>query len=182
MKKIVMLTILMAALAGCVSSVPPLPEEQAGVYRLGPGDELQIEFYQLTELSNTYIVSDTGHISAPLLNQVEAGGKTVEELEAALEKAILEQNLIRKPDVAAQVSKYRPYFIVGEVRNPGQYDYQPNMSVLVAISAAGGPTFRARTDRVIITRRDGAKWAKGKARPESLVLPGDTIEVKEKWF
>jgi polysaccharide export outer membrane protein len=182
MKRILLFAIAAMALAGCATKLPPLPEAQAGPYRLGPGDEVRVDFYRLTELSNTYVVNDTGRISVPLIQPVVASGKTIVELEEAIEVEIKANNLLRNPDVAAQVSKYRPFFIVGEVQHPGQYDYQPNMSVLVALSVAGGPTFRADTDDVVITRRLEGETITGRARPESLVMPGDTIEVKEGWF
>ena len=171
----------MAAL-GCATSLPPLPEQQVGAYKLGPGDEVQISVFRLDELSKSYVVSDTGNISVPLINQVSAADKTIAELETAIEKAIGEKNIIHNPDVTVQVAKYRPFFVVGEVQQPGQYEYQPRMTVLVALSIAGGPTFRAETDKVVITRRVGSEFIKGVARLDSHVLPGDTIEVKEGWF
>ncbi len=182
MRKVILFIAAFFVLAGCASKLPPLPEAQAGPYKLGPGDEVRIEFFRLTELSNTYIVSDTGVISVPLIDPIAAGGKTIVELEQDLEREIKANNLLRNPDVSAQVSKYRPFYIVGEVQRPGQYDYQPNMSVLVALSVAGGPTFRANTDDIVITRMTEGELLKGRARPESLVMPGDTIEVKEGWF
>ena len=182
MRKLILFAIAAMALAGCATMPPPLAEVQPGPYRLGPGDEVRIDFYRLTELSNTYVVADTGKISVPLIAPVQATGKTVNELEQEIETAIVSNDLLRNPDVSVQMNKYRPFFIVGEVQRPGQYDYQPNMSVLVALSIAGGPTFRAETDRVIITRRTEDGYVRGVARPSSLVVPGDTIEVKEGWF
>ena len=182
MRSLIVLAISALALASCASMPPPLPEASVGPYKLGAGDEVRIDFYRLKELSNTYVVADTGRISLPLIEPVLASGKTVDTLEREIEAAIIANDILRNPDVSAQVTKYRPFFIVGEVQRPGQYEYQPNMSVLVALSVAGGPSFRAKSDAVVITRLIDNVYVKGAANLESLVLPGDTIEVKEGWF
>jgi polysaccharide export outer membrane protein len=92
------------------------------------------------------------------------------------------RELAVKPSVSAQVQKYRPFFILGEVQRPGQYPYVPGMSVLTAVSIAGGYTFRAETQYAAITRQNGEKIIKGRARQQTPVLPGDTIYVYEDWF
>jgi polysaccharide export outer membrane protein len=169
-------------LAACASKVPPLVEAEPAPYRLGPGDELRIDVYRLDELSNTYRVSDAGVISLPLLDAISVNGLTVEEVEREIENSIRLKALVREPSVSAQISQYRPYYVVGEVIRPGQYPYMPNLNVLTALSAAGGPTFRANTKKVIITRMIDGELVSGKADLHSLVLPGDTIRVQEGWF
>ncbi|MGF1544238.1 MAG: polysaccharide biosynthesis/export family protein [Parvularculaceae bacterium] len=170
------------ALSACSTSYPPLEEAAASPYRLGPGDEIRVTVFRLEELTNTYVVSDTGAVSLPLLRPIRAEGKTIAELESELEAAVASKDLVREPSVTAQVSKYRPFFVVGEVQRPGQYPYVPNMTVLTAISIAGGPTFRANTDKIVVTRIIDGRSQTGRARSESLVLPGDTINVYEGWF
>ena len=174
---------VLAVLANaCATSYPPLPEAAGGPYTLGVGDELRLSVYRLDELSNTYAISDTGVISLPLINSVDASGKTVSELETAIERAISARNLVREPSVSVQIVKYSPIYIIGEVQKPGEYTYSPNMTVLTALSTAGGPTFRADKDKVVITRIVDGAAVKGVASMNSLILPGDTIEVKEGWF
>ncbi len=174
---------IVLALAACASKYPPIENVQVSAYTLGPGDELRVTVYRLDELSNLYVVSDTGLVSLPLLEPINAAGKTLIELEQEIETAIASRALVREPSVTAQISKYRPFFIVGEVQRPGQYSYVPNMSVLTAMSIAGGPTFRANTDKVVITRlSEDGQSVSGRARMETRVLPGDTINVYEGWF
>ena len=64
----------------------------------------------------------------------------------------LERGLILKPSVAVEVSTYRPFYILGEVNTPGQYPFRPDMTVLTAISIAGGFTYRAVQGYVGVTR------------------------------
>lgn len=169
-------------LAACASTPPSLPEASADPYLLGPGDEIRISVFRLTEMSNTYRVSDSGTISLPLLDTMSVAGKQIEEVKAAIEAAITEKNLVYNPSVSAEISQYRPFFVIGEVNKPGQYSYAPKMNVLTALSMAGGPTFRASTDKVVITRIVDGKAVSGKAKLDSLILPGDTIRVYEGWF
>src|SRR3546814_18555875 len=58
-------------------------------------------------------------------------------------KILLDQQILRSPSVNVQVTKYRPFYIMGEVAKPGEYPYRPGMTVLTAVSTAGGYTFRA---------------------------------------
>ncbi len=179
--KVAMLAAMLVS-ACATASLDTLPEAQAGPYRLDAGDELRVSVYRLDELTGAYIVSDTGTISLPLLEPVEARGKTVEELELEIERRIADKSLVREPSVSAQVQKYRPFFIVGEVNRPGEYAYSPNMTVLTALSMAGGQTFRANTDRIAITRTIDGQVVSGTVALNSRVLPGDTIRVYEGWF
>jgi protein involved in polysaccharide export with SLBB domain len=155
---------------------PPAP------YKLGPGDEVRIIVYGLPTLSNDYVVSDSGLISIPLLDSTIAKGKQLDELEADVARAIIAKQLVNGPNVSIQVQKYRPFFIMGEVQRPGQYPFVPGMSVLTAVSIAGGYTFRADTAKASIMRTMDQKSVKHGARQETLVMPDDTIQIPEGWF
>ena len=149
---------------------------------MGAGDELRVTAYGLDDLSDSYRVGDAGTISLPLLGAVDAEGLTVAELETALTEAVRDRALVRNPSVSVQISEYRPFYVIGEVRNPGEYAYVPNASVLTAMSVAGGPTFRAADDRVVITRRVDGRTVEGTASLDAPIMPGDTIRVPEGWF
>jgi polysaccharide export outer membrane protein len=160
----------------------PIGATTPSAYRLGAGDEIRVSVYGLDPLTNSYLVSDTGTISMPLLPPVSVEGKTVAETEMAVVDAIRAKQLVNAPSVSAQVVKYRPFFILGEVQRPGQYPYMPGMSLLTAVSVAGGYTFRADTKHARITRRSGSGTVEGRADPTTSIQPGDTILVKESWF
>ncbi len=169
-------------LMACASAPSALPEAKAEPYLLGPGDEIRIAVFRLDELTNTYRVSDSGTISLPLLDTITVAGQPIEAVKTAIAAAIAEKNLVYNPSVSAEISQYRPFFVIGEVTRPGQFAYAPNMTVLTALSMAGGPTFRASSDKVVITRIVDGKAITGKAKLDSVVLPGDTIRVYEGWF
>lgn len=179
------IAIALALLPACSSpetGMSMIPNAGQPAYHLGPGDEVRISVFGLDALTNTYVVGDAGSISLPLINEIPVRGKTTQEVEAMIASTLRDKDVVKNPSVSAQVLKYRPFFILGEVQRPGQYPYVPGMSVLTAVSIAGGYTFRANTGTASITRIDGEKTIKGKAGQQTPVMPGDTVFVPEDWF
>ena len=84
--------------------------------------------------------------------------------------------------MSVDVLTYRPFYIIGEVKTPGSYPYVSGMTVLNAVALAGGYTYRAKTKAVLITRPDGTDKTEIKADPDTPVMPGDVIEVPERFF
>jgi polysaccharide biosynthesis/export protein len=113
-----------------------------------------------------------------LIGQVNVQGLTVQELQQKLVER-LKQRALKAPDVAIQVTEYRPFFILGEVKNPGSYAYVPNMTVLAAVAMAGGFTFRAAEDSISVTR---APNGEARASRSDLLQPGDVVNVFERHF
>jgi protein involved in polysaccharide export with SLBB domain len=171
-------TVVTSACAGPSAGLQPLASTAPGPYQLGPGDQVRVSVFGLDALNNTYLVGDTGVISLPMIGTVEASGRTIAGFESEIANSIRAKQLMLDPKVSAQILAYRPFFIMGEVQRPGQYPYVPGMSVMTAVSVAGGYTFRANTKAVTVTR----STAKGRAAPDSSVQPGDLIQVQESWF
>ena len=151
-------------------------------YQLGAGDEIRVSVFGLDALTNAYVVGDAGTISLPLVSEIPVRGKTTRDVEVAIANSLREKDVVKNPSVSVQVTKYRPFFILGEVQRPGQYPYVPGMSVLTAVSIAGGYTFRANSKNASITRNIQDKIVKGRANPETPVMPGDTVLIPESWF
>jgi polysaccharide export outer membrane protein len=167
--------------SGCASSeagLPALSTTAPSGYHLGPGDQLRVSVSGLDAMNNTYLVDDTGAIAVPMLDPIVVSGKTIRETEAAIADKIRARQIVLDPRVSAQVIAYRPFFIAGEVQKPGQYPYVPGMSLMTAVSVAGGYTFRANTKKATITRAA----VKASATQDTRVLPGDLIVVRESWF
>jgi polysaccharide biosynthesis/export protein len=80
--------------------------------------------------------------------------------------------------VTLSITTYRPFFILGEVKNPGSYPYVPNMTVLTAVAIAGGFTYRAAQDQISVVRESLGKEARGSR--ETRVLPGDVVNIFER--
>src|SRR3546814_19374202 len=84
-------------------------------------------------------------------------------MEDQITKILLDQQILRSPSVNVQVTKYRPFYIMGEVAKPGEYPYRPGMTVLTAVSTAGGSTFRADQDSTTVTRQIEVRSLTGRA-------------------
>jgi polysaccharide export outer membrane protein len=164
------------------AGLPALPPGPAGPYRLGAGDALRVRIYDQPQLSGTYAIDDSGLVDLPLLGLVPAAGLSTDGLSQAIAAALVQQKLILHPSVAVEISQYRPFYILGEVNTPGQYPYRPGMTVLTAISIAGGFTYRAVQDYVGVTRETSGTPAQYRAPIDAVAQPGDVITVFERRF
>ena len=161
--------------------VDQVESEGRSVYRLDSGDKLRVFVYAQPSLSRIYTVDPEGRISVPLIGDVVARGQTARSLTHTI-RARLARSYVRDPHVTVEISQTRPFFILGEVRAAGQYPFVPEMTVDVAVAIAGGYSERANQRQVVITRRINGKVEKIEAARDALVLPGDTVYVKERWF
>jgi polysaccharide biosynthesis/export protein len=161
--------------------VAPVAYAAESEYRLDAGDRLRIVVYGQEGLTNSYAVDAGGSITMPLIGSVRARGLTPAELARAITTK-LRGGYIREPYVAAEVEAYRPFFILGEVAAPGQYPYVPNMTVESAVAIAGGFSPRAQKDSVALTRADKNGAARATVPLGTLLRPGDTIVIGERWF
>jgi polysaccharide export outer membrane protein len=151
------------------------------VYTLGAGDRLRVIVFGQDNLSNTYQVDGLGHIAMPLIGQVQAMGRTTKDLERAIE-AKLRQGFLREPRVSVEVETYRPFFILGEVTQSGQYPFVNGMTVKTAVAIAGGFGPRANRWTAEITRQFNGEVMSVSVPLDQPVRPGDTITVKERFF
>jgi len=150
-------------------------------YRLGPGDKVRVTVFGDDQLSGEFQVDANGAIAMPLVGNVEAGGHTTDELAANVVQK-LQKDYLKNPKVSVEVTVYRPFYILGEVRNPGSYPYVNGMRVMNAIALAGGFTYRAREGHMKINRDVDGKMQELDADQATAVLPGDVIEVPERFF
>lgn len=149
-------------------------------YRLGSGDQLRITVFGHVDLSGEFEVGSDGRISMPLIGDVRALQLTLQELESAI-TAKLRPDYLKNPQLSVEVVNYRPFYIIGEVKNPGSYAYVGGMRVVNAVAMAGGFTYRAREVELLIIRAAG-NGEKESAAQDTYVLPGDVIEVPERFF
>jgi polysaccharide export outer membrane protein len=150
-------------------------------YRLDSGDRLRIVVFGQDGLTNSYSVDAGGSITMPLIGGVRARGMTPPELSRAV-AAKLRQGYIREPHVAVEIESYRPFFILGEVAAPGQYPYVPNMTVESAVAIAGGFSPRAQRHGVELSRPAPGGMVRAQVPVTTLLKPGDTVIVGERWF
>lgn len=150
-------------------------------YRVGSGDNLRVTVFGEQDLSGEFLVDGAGFFSLPLIGEVRAGGLIVREVERVIVKK-LKPDYLKNPSVSVAVLNYRPFYIIGEVQKPGSYAYVSGMKVVNAIALAGGYTYRARENNVLITRARNPERKKQRANHDTVVLPGDVIEVPERFF
>lgn len=174
--------VFMLALAGCamnrtIEYAVPVQSE----YRLDTGDDLRVTVYGDDGLTNTYRVTDKGIIALPLGGNVQARGLTVDEAAKRIID-LLDNGYLVNPNVAVEVVGYRPFFIQGAVRTPGQFPFVYGMSIRSAVSTGGGYTEFADRSHAIIYRRTKGHMAKSMVALDYPLVPGDTIVIEERWF
>jgi len=148
-------------------------------YRLGSGDQIRVMVFGHPDLSGQFDVGSDGRLALPLIGEVRVEGLTLTELESAI-VAKLKPDYLKNPQLSVEVVNYRPFYIIGEVKSPGSYAYVSGMRVVNAVAMAGGFSYRARENQLWITRAGSGK--KEAADQNSPVLPGDVIEVPERFF
>lgn len=153
----------------------------APAYKLGPGDKVRVTVFNEKDLSGDFDVNDQGEIALPLIGQLKVLGHTISEVENSITQRYGKDYLVN-PRVNVEVLNYRPFFILGEVKNPGSYPYVNGMTVLNAVALAGGYTPRADKDHVLIKHADNPTVGEKPAGQDANVLPGDVIRVPERFF
>ena len=152
-----------------------------GPYHLDTGDKLRIFVYAQPSLSRIYTIDNEGFISVPLIGNIQARGTSTRGLEASI-RGRLGAQYVRDPHVTVDIQQHRPFYILGEVKSAGQYPYVGGLTIDSAVAIAGGYSERANERKVQITRRMKDGIEKLEVSGDTEVRPGDTINVKERWF
>ncbi|QJR82744.1 polysaccharide export protein [Alteromonas pelagimontana] len=150
-------------------------------YRLGVGDKILINVFGQSDLSMETRLPDVGKINYPFLGDLKLVGLTLSEVESLIYNGLKGDYLVN-PSVAVSIIEYRPFFIDGEVKQPGGYPYQPGLSVNKAAALAGGYTERAsRSDIQIVREKDG-KQISMEVSVSHQIQPGDIITIPQRFF
>lgn len=161
--------------------IPGAPVLTYPVYKLDSGDRVRVVVFGQDNLSRVYNVDTSGYVSLPLIGPVLARGHTTIELAHTIADQ-LKQKYIKDPKVTAEVETYRPFFILGEVKRPGQFPYVNSMTVETAVAIAEGYTERANQRMVRLTRNFDGVMSTVMVPTDYPVQPGDTIYVLERLF
>ena len=156
------------------------PERQDD-YKLGPGDRIRLTVFNEAALSGLFQVSSQGKLALPLLGEIDAIGLTPSEI-AAQAQTKLAGGFLQAPRVSVEIADYRPFFILGEVGQGGQYAYVPGLTAMGAVATARGFTPRSQRKFVYIRREGPQEEVAYRLTPGLRVYPGDTIRVEERWF
>jgi polysaccharide biosynthesis/export protein len=181
---------LSCALAACGVGAGPLDERvearvaapaSYGGYVLRPNDQIKVQVFNEPNVSGDYQVDAGGFVSIPLAGRMRAGGLTAAQLERAI-AAGLNRGMIKDPRVNVQIATYSPFYIHGEVKRSGEFQYRPGLTVMDAVATAGGFTYRAN-ERIAFIRRAGTR-AEREIRLDAAVpvYPGDNVRIAERFF
>jgi polysaccharide biosynthesis/export protein len=199
---ILAIALLAAYTAGCASpKLSSLPEatyelRSASKYKIGPGDSVQIFVWRYPEVSTTVPVRPDGYITAPLLEDIPASGKTPTELARDLEQAL--SVYLRDPLVTVIVQGFEGVYpeqirVLGEAANPKALRYVDGMTLLDLMIAVGGTTQFAAGNRAALVRFEKGEKKQYRVRLDDLIKkadmsanvdmqPGDILIIPESWF
>ena len=180
------LAVLVAACAGTGAVAPPGDRVNPSadileVYHLGVGDKVRLMVFDEPGLSGEFAVGPNGMLSLPLIGDVAVVGKTIEDVSETVQTR-LANGYLRDPKITMEVTAYRPFYILGEVKSPGTYPYVSGLTVLNAIATAEGFTPRANQNIIFIRRMGEEKEVPYKLTPDLRIFPGDTIRLGERYF
>jgi len=172
-------------------SVAPLAAD-GGDYKLSTGDVLSISVFNEPDLSLDEVrVATTGVISFPLLGEVKVVNLTATQVEQRLIKMLLD-GYLKHPKVTVSIKEYRLFYVHGEVKSPGGYNYQDGLTIRKAVVLAGGFTERASKKKITLVTEAISKGSEAGADLldetattvglNHAVRPGDVITVGESFF
>lgn len=171
---------LFAALAGMAYA-----QERAdplSSYRLGSGDVISISVVGEDDLKREKVrLNDAGTVQFPVLGELRIKGLTIGELDQLVTSGLKGRYLI-DPKVVVNIDEYRPFFISGEVQKPGGYPYVPGLTVLKAVTLAGGFKDRASKSKIFVLRDGDSNRARQKAVMDTPIYPGDILTIEESFF
>jgi len=166
----------------------PAAATEDPTYKIGPQDVLRIDVWKEPEISRTIPVRPDGKVSLPLLNDVQASGLTAMQLAGVIREGLTKY--LTAPQVTVTVTEInsRRVFVTGEVAHSGALPLLPEMTVLQALSSAGGFTQFARLKNIYVLRMEDGKQVKhpfnykevvkGNLQEQNILLQsGDVIVV-----
>ncbi|MGP8306057.1 polysaccharide biosynthesis/export family protein [Vibrio sp. YIC-376] len=150
-------------------------------YLLDTGDTISVQVYGEDDLSikNILITSD-GYFDYPYLGRIKAIQKTPKQIKDEIETGLKGDYLIN-PKVMVTINTFRLFFVNGEVRKPGGFEYRPGLTIEKAIALAGGLTDRASRKGVNLTKHKTGKTVESVSMDLN-VEPGDIVFIDQSFF
>jgi polysaccharide biosynthesis/export protein len=190
---------LVVVIAGCAGAPPPVTAPAQRVetpYLVGPGDTLNVVVWRSPELSVTVPVRPDGKISTPLVEDLQASGRTTTQIARQVEQAL--SRYVQSPVVTVIVTSFAgPYSqqirVIGEAAKPQALPYREGMTLLDVMIAVGGITDFAAGNKASILRTEGGKTRQFGVQLTDLVRgghlsanvemrPGDILVIPQSFF
>lgn len=174
-------------LGACTGSFPSVDapmkiQSPTEGYVLEPGNRIRLTVFNEPTLSGDFALDPSGNIALPLVGNIPASGVTASVVARRVEEILRRNNYMQDPRAAVEVLVFRPFYVLGEVRQPGEFPYTSGMTVLSAIARAGGYDYRAREGQVLLVRQEKDEQMEYRAVERTPILPGDIIKVLERRF
>ena len=203
MRSLRFLVFLLGALTACRTPTPSqtidasaLPESRAAEgaetrRTLGPGDLVDVRVFQEPDHSGIWAVSPEGTIDYPLCGKVHLAGRTSGTAADALRDCLT--RYLRHPEVSVSIREYnsKKVFVFGEVQKPGTFSYEEGMTIIEAVTMAGGFTKLASPNGTQVARQDEGQQLKIRVPVKDIrdgaeknfsLRPGDIVYVPESFF
>ena len=191
--KFLRLAIVMLAglqLAGCYTDYGPVEVgtgagslSGAGVASLlQPGEKIKITVYGEEALTGEYDVNPAGYVTMPLIGSIKAAGRSQSEFGKDLAGRYVRGGFLQDPHVTVAVTQFKPFYVLGEATNPGEYPFRSGLNVHTAVAMAGGFTYRASKSYVLIRHTGDEAWKEYPLTEPVPIAPGDLIRVPERYF
>jgi polysaccharide export outer membrane protein len=164
------------------ATVAELNKDVREGYQIGAGDHVRITVFDEPNLTNEYIVNESGAVALPLIDEVPANQLTTSQLASKIAEKLKVGGYVLTPKVAVEILKHRPFYILGEVAKPGEYPYTGDLTLAQAVATAGGYTARADTRTIKLQRHSGELPVQVKLDAPLRIAPGDTIIIRQAFF
>jgi polysaccharide export outer membrane protein len=184
--KVLAASLALGGMAGCAHAPPPPAEQQApGEYRIGREDVLDVSVWRDADLSRTVPVRPDGRISLPLVGELEVAGRSADEVASEIRQRLLPYLQDPRVVVIVREVNWPRVYVVGEVARPGAFPLRGRLTVLQALSLAGGPNEFADTGEIVLLRGerrerlelDYSQLVERLGEGDLVLGPGDTIYV-----
>ena len=177
-------------LAGCYTEYGPVEVETrpisisgAGVATLlQPGEKIKITVYGEEALTGEYDINPSGYVSMPLIGAIRAAGRAQAEFGRDVASRYRRGGFLQDPHVTVAIVQFKPFYVLGEATNPGEYPFRSGLNVHAAVAMAGGFTYRASRSVVLIRHTGEEVWKEYPLTEPVPIAPGDLIRVPERYF
>jgi polysaccharide export outer membrane protein len=188
-------TTFVASILAAAMSMPALSDqkfaERDPVYRLQPGDTVEVQYRYTPEYNGTVSIQPDGLINLQLVGDIKIGGLTLHDAEKNIADRAAQR--LNNPEVTVLLKDFvKPYFVVtGEVNHPGRFDMRGNVSALEAIAVSGGFKESSKHSQVILVRKYNLEMAQvtvldlksmmkpDRAGEDPALRPGDMLIVPQ---
>jgi polysaccharide export outer membrane protein len=173
--------------AGCYTDFGPVVVQPAPIAteytstRLHVGDRIKVTVYGEENLNGVYDIDPAGNVTLPLAGTVRAAGRSKAELQQEVTRRY-KSDYLQDPKVTVDIASFRPFFVMGEVVRPGEFEYRNGLNVMNAVARAGGLTYRGDRSVVLIQHVGEEVWTQYPLSPAIPVAPGDMIRIPERYF